>query len=96
MRKWIGFGTFIPSDNETSVYDKFIDSIKFENDCYSVALPFKENHPMLADNYQLCLNRLQKMKERLSKTPQSLNEYNKVFDEYLGLRNYRELKMKAL
>ena len=78
------------------MYDKFIDSIKFENDCYSVALPFKENRPMLADNYQHCLNRLQKMKERLSKTPQSLNEYNKVFDEYLGLRNYRELKMKAL
>ena len=85
MRKWIGFGTLIPSDNETSVYDKFIDSIKFENDCYSVALPFKENRPMLADNYQHCLNRLQKMKERLSKTPQSLNEYNKVFDEYLDL-----------
>ena len=75
----------IPSDNETSVYDKFIDSIKFENDCYSVALPFKENRPMLANNYQHCLNRLQKMKERLSKTPQSLNEYNKVFDGYLDL-----------
>ena len=73
------------SDNETSVYGKFIDSMKFENDHYSVALPFKENCQMLADNYQLCLNRLQKWKERLSKTQQSPNEYNKVFDEYLNL-----------
>ena len=35
------------SDNETSVYDKFIESIKFKNDCYSVALPFKENRPII-------------------------------------------------
>ena len=80
------------SDNETSVYEKFIDSIKFENDRYSVALPFKENRPMLADNYQLCLNRLQKLKERLSKTPQLLNEYNKVFDEYLNLGIIEKVK----
>ena len=44
------------SDNETSVYEKYIDNIKFENKRYSVAFPFKENRPMLADNYQLCLN----------------------------------------
>ena len=49
------------SDNETSVYDKFIDSIKFENDLFSVVLPFKENRPMLADNYELCLNCLQRL-----------------------------------
>ena len=84
------------SDNETSVYDKFIDSIKFENDRYLVALPFKENRPILADNYQLCLNRLQKLKERLSKTPRLLNEYNKVFDEYLNLGIIEKVKKKAL
>ena len=50
---------------------------------------------MLADNYQLCLHRLQKSNERLNKTPQLLNEYNKVFDEYLNL-GIIKLKMKAL
>ena len=54
------------SDNETSVYGKFIDSVKFENERYSVALPFKGNHPMLTDNYKLCLNRLQKLKENIT------------------------------
>ena len=43
--------------------------MKFENDRYSVASPFKENRPMLANNYRLRLNRLQKLKESLSKTP---------------------------
>ena len=57
------------SHKETSVYEKVIDNIKFKNDRYSVALPFKENSPMFADNYQLSPNRLQKLKERLSKTP---------------------------
>ena len=84
------------SDNETSVYDKLIASIKFENDRYSVALPFKENRPVLADNYQLCPNRLQKLKERLSKTPELLNEYNKVFDEYLNLGIIEKVKNEGV
>ena len=84
------------SDNETSVYGKFIDSIKFENDHYSVALPFQDNRPMLADNYQLCLNRLQKLKKRLRKIPQLLNEYNKVFDEYLNLGIIEKVKNEGI
>ena len=51
---------------------------------------------MLADNYQLCLNRFKKLKERLRKTPQLLHEYNKVFDEYLNLGIIEKLKMKQM
>ena len=32
-----------------------ISVIKFENNRYSVSLPFKENRPILPDNYQLSL-----------------------------------------
>ena len=85
INRFLDLDTIGISDNETSVYNKFIDNIKFENDRYSVALPFKEHRLVLADNYQLCLNRLQKLKERLSKTPQLPNKYNKVFDEYRNL-----------
>ena len=56
-------------ENETSVYERFISDIKFENSRYSVPLPFKENPPILPGNYQLSLNRLKKLKERLDKTP---------------------------
>ena len=76
--------------------DKFIDRIKFENECYSFALPFKENRPMLADNYQLCLNRLQKLKERLSKTPHLLKEHIKVFHEYLNLGITEKVKNEGI
>ena len=68
-------------ENETSVYDRFISDIKFENSRYSVSLPFKENRLILRDNYQLSLNRLKKLKERLEKTPHLLNEYDQIFDE---------------
>ena len=78
------------------MYDRFIDGIKFENNRYSVALPFKENRLMLADNYQLCLNRLQKLKETLSKTPQLLNEYNKVFDKYLNLGILEKVRVESI
>ena len=68
-------------ENETSVYDRFISDIKFENSRYSVSLPFKENRVILRDNYQLSLNRLKKLKELLEKTPHLLNEYDQIFDE---------------
>ena len=54
-------------ENETSVYDRFISDIKFENSRHSVSLPFKENRPILPDNYQLSLNRLKKLKSGLIK-----------------------------
>ena len=79
-------------ENETSVYDRFISDIKFENSRYSVSLPFKENRPMLPDNYQLSLNRLKKLKERLEKTSHLLNEYDKIFDKYLKLGIIEEVR----
>ena len=82
-------------ENETSVYGRFISDIKFENSRYSVSLPFKENRPILPDNYQLSLNRLKKLKERLDKTPHLLNEYDKIFDEYLKLGIIEEVQTKG-
>ena len=40
-------------EEETSVYDEFIDNIKFEDGRYKVKLPFKESHPVIPDNYIL-------------------------------------------
>ena len=43
-------------DNEISIYEKFKDDIKFENNRYSVKLPVKEFHPILPDNYLYLLS----------------------------------------
>ena len=82
-------------ENETSVYDRFISHIKLENSRYSVSLLFKESRPILPGNYQLSLNRLKKLKERLDKTPHLLNEYDETFDEYLKLGIIEEVQTQG-
>ena len=81
------------SHEETSRYDKFIDNIRLENDRYSVAFSFKENRPMVADNYLFCRNLLQKLKERLNKTPQLRKEYN---DKYLIVGIIEKVKNEGI
>ena len=66
--------TIVIKANETSI-------IKFENNRFTVSLPFKENQPMSLDNDQLSLNCLKKLKEWLDKT-YLLNQYDKIFDEF--------------
>ena len=70
-------------DGETSVYDRFVDEIKFVNDRYEVKLPFKENIPMLEDNYSLCLKRLNNLRHRLEKDPALLKAYDDIIQEQL-------------
>ena len=67
IHKFCDLDTIGIKENKASVYDRFISDIKFENSRHSVSLPFKENRLILRDNYQLSLNRLKKLKERLDK-----------------------------
>ena len=55
------------SPNESSVYEKFENNIKFKDNHYSVNLPTKDYHPLLPDNYELSLKRLHQLRERLVK-----------------------------
>ena len=71
------------SDNETSVYQKFNENIKFENSRYVIKLPFKETHPILPDNYGLCKKRLFSLKSRLDKDVEMKKRYDSVFQEQL-------------
>ena len=71
--------------NESSVYDKFVENIELKDERYQVRLPFKENHPFIEDNYSLSLNRLMKLKSKLSSQPEVLKEYNDVITNQLQL-----------
>ena len=64
--------------NETSVYEDFLDSIKFDGQKYVVKLPFRESSPLLPDNYQLSAKRLNSMLSRLRKQPELLKEYDEI------------------
>ena len=42
---------------EPSVYDKFIQEVKFNGNRYEAKLPFKDEHPLIPDNYAVCVKR---------------------------------------
>ena len=70
-------------EKEISVCEKLMEDIKFENNQYVVKLPFKENNPFVSDNYDVSLNRLSKLKIRLSKSMDTLVKYDKVITDQL-------------
>ena len=73
------------TENEQSVYDTFLENIEFQNGRYEVNLPFKEDHPVIEDNYLLSRNRLSKLVAKLKKEPEQLAEYNNVIMQQLEL-----------
>ena len=70
-------------EKELSVCEKVMEDIKFENNRYVVKLPFKENIPFVSDNYDVSLNRLSNLKNRLSKSIDTLVKYDKVITDQL-------------
>ncbi len=61
-----------------SVYEEFGDTIHFVDGRYEVALPWKDPHPLLPDNYQLSLKRLHGLLRRLRQDPDTLKEYDSI------------------
>ena len=76
VEKFWDLDTLGIADKEPSVYEKFVDDISFRDNRYEVHLPFKENHPLIEDHYELNLKRLNRLKCKLEKTPGLLKEYD--------------------
>ena len=72
------------SKDETSVYDKFVQQIRFDGQRYEVSLPWKEHHPPLPDHLDLCHKRLTGLIKRLKQNPQLLEEYNAIIQDQLN------------
>ncbi|XP_028397220.1 uncharacterized protein LOC114521030 [Dendronephthya gigantea] len=71
-------------EKEPSVYDKFTQEVHFNGDRYEAKLPFKDEHPLLPDNYSICEKRLGSLIKRLRATPSVLQEYHKVIEDQLN------------
>ena len=69
------------SENEPTVYETFVESIKHDGIRYEVKLPWKPSHPILPDNFSLSLGRLQSLSKRLRKNPDVFNQYNEIILE---------------
>ena len=70
--------------DETSVYDKFIEEVKFDGKKYEATLPFKEDHPVLPDNYFACQKRLGSLLRRLQAKPDVLREHKGILEEQIS------------
>ena len=64
-------------------YEQFVQQIEFTGDRYQVSLPWKEHHPPLPDNLELCRKRLDGLLKRLKQSPQLLSQYNSVIQDQL-------------
>ena len=74
------------TEREQSVYDKFIDEVRFKDGRYIVKLPFKEDHPVIEDNFVLSRHRLAKNVVKLRDKPEYLAEYDNVIKKQLELK----------
>lgn len=62
-------------DSDRSVYDMFQETVQFKNGRYEVALPWKDSHSTLSDNFQLSLTRLNGL---LRQDKDVLQEYDSI------------------
>ena len=72
---------------EHPVRELFSQRITFENGRYQVHLPWKQSHPPLPDNYDLCRRRLGGLMKRLSQNPERLRLYNSGTTAARGCRD---------
>ena len=63
---------------ELSVYQKFLEDVRFTGERYEVCLPWKEDHSTLPDNFYLSKCRLKSLLQRLRSKMPILEEYDKV------------------
>ena len=69
---------------DESVSKVYADQIKFNGIRYEASLPFKQDHPVIPDNYRLAQGRLCSLLRRLKSEPQILHQYDNVIKEQLA------------
>ena len=70
---------------ENSMHEHFIKSIHLNKERrYKTKLPFKENHPVLYDHFDLCAKRLEQLFKKLKNDKELLKKYNDVFTASLS------------
>ena len=58
-------------------------SINYENQMYRVGVPWKERQPVLPNNYDMALRRLENTEKRLKRSPDIADSYSKCIEQYI-------------
>ena len=83
LAKFWDYETLGIKDREFDMYDDYKKTIKANESRYVVPLPFKQDHPLIPDNYTTVHHRLGSLVRRLKKSPDILREYDRVIKEQL-------------
>ena len=82
LHKFWDLETLGISQNENHCYDKFSEGTKLNHENrYEVQLPFKGNHPVIHDNFDLSRKRLMNLYGTLKQNPNLLKSYDKMFKD---------------
>ena len=73
----------VPLSDERSALDTAEESITYNNKCYRIAIPWKENFTNLPNNMEMAEKRLQNLERRLSRQPEVTKEYAKIIEGHL-------------
>ena len=84
LRRFWELESLVIMRDEPSVYEKFVQQISFDGQRYQVSLPWKDYHPPLPDNLELCRRRLSGLLRRLKQNPQLLSEYDSVIKDQMN------------
>ena len=68
---------------EKQALEKVKGSLKFKDDRYELAMPWKQNHSNLPNNYSMALKRLLGTEIRLLKNPEAGEAYSEIIKKYL-------------
>ena len=79
------------TSDESVAWHKVSQSIKFENDHYVVAVPWRNERPSLPNNRSLAERRLESTERKLEKNPEIADSYQKVIKEYLEKKYIRRV-----
>ena len=68
----------------TKSHNGFNEQVRFNGQRYEVPLPWRDNHPTISSDYELCVNRLKSLQRKLLKEPELIREYNQIIEEQLS------------
>ena len=83
VRKFWDYESLGIKSEEPPIDENFRKSLEFVQQKYKVSLPFKENHPLIHDNYSLSLQMFHSLIKRLKSKPDILTQYNSVITDQL-------------
>ncbi|XP_065654716.1 uncharacterized protein LOC136081334 [Hydra vulgaris] len=80
----LSWDDFKISESDNIVYENFQKNIKFNGAMYEVELPFKIDHPVIGDNYNLWKSRFLALEKKLASDRDLFASYNNIIKDQLS------------